>query len=128
MNYADLVQRIKSSESDDLAIKELTDWLNGFQYTAGLDIGEKHDQATVVVGCKHFANSRLHIVFAEDLTASKGKVQVVEQPDYAYPTVQDYEEIVGFKVNDAFKMAWAMARTTNDLFLQMADSMEKNHG
>ena len=40
-------------------------------------------------------------------------------PDYAWPTVQDYEADVGFKVNDAFQMGWDMARTTNDLFRQM---------
>jgi hypothetical protein len=37
-------------------------------------------------------------------------------PDYAWPTVADYEKDVGFKVNEAFKMAWTMARTTNALF------------
>jgi hypothetical protein len=37
-------------------------------------------------------------------------------PDYAWPTVADYEKDVGFEVNEAFKMAWAMARTTNALF------------
>jgi len=43
-------------------------------------------------------------------------------PDYAWPTVADYEKDVGFEVNDAFKMAWGMARTTNALFTQV----EKN--
>jgi len=37
-------------------------------------------------------------------------------PDYAWPTVADYEKDVGFEVNEAFTMAWAMARTTNSLF------------
>jgi len=45
-----------------------------------------------------------------------------QEPDYAYPTIEEYEEITGFKVNDTFRMGWAMARTTNDLFRQM----EKN--
>jgi hypothetical protein len=40
-------------------------------------------------------------------------------PDYAWPTIEDYEKEVGFEVNDAFKAAWTMARTTNDLFKQM---------
>lgn len=40
-------------------------------------------------------------------------------PDYAWPTIEDYEKEVGFKVNEAFKAAWTMARTTNDLFKQM---------
>jgi len=37
----------------------------------------------------------------------------VHGPDYAWPTVADYEKDVGFEVNQAFKMAWNMARTTN---------------
>ena len=45
-------------------------------------------------------------------------------PDYAWPAVADYEKDVGFEVNDAFKMAWDMARTTNALFTQV----EKNNG
>jgi hypothetical protein len=44
------------------------------------------------------------------------------QPDYAWPTIEDYEKEVGFEVNDAFKAAWAMARTTNDLFKQMGET------
>ena len=40
-------------------------------------------------------------------------------PDYAWPTIEDYEKEVGFKVNEAFRAAWTMARTTNDLFKQM---------
>jgi hypothetical protein len=44
------------------------------------------------------------------------------QPDYAWTTIEDYEKEVGFKVNDAFKAAWTMARTTNDLFKQMGES------
>jgi len=42
-----------------------------------------------------------------------------QAPDYAWPTVEDYEKEVGFEVNDAFRSAWAMARTTNDLFKQI---------
>jgi len=34
-------------------------------------------------------------------------------PDYAYKTIEEYEEIVGHKVGDAFRIGWAMARTTN---------------
>jgi hypothetical protein len=45
--------------------------------------------------------------------------QPAQGPDYAYPTIEEYEEITGFKVNDTFRMGWAMARTTNDLFKQM---------
>jgi hypothetical protein len=45
--------------------------------------------------------------------------QPSQEPDYAYPTIEGYEEITGFKVNDTFRMGWAMARTTNDLFRQM---------
>ena len=42
-----------------------------------------------------------------------------QAPDYAWPTIADYEKEVGFEVNDAFKAAWTMARTTNDLFKQI---------
>jgi hypothetical protein len=44
------------------------------------------------------------------------------QPDYAWPTIEDYEKEVGFEVNIAFRSAWAMARTTNDLFKQMGEN------
>jgi hypothetical protein len=42
------------------------------------------------------------------------------KPDYAWPTVQDYEREVGYEVNDTFKGAWAMARTTKDMLEQMS--------
>ena len=45
-----------------------------------------------------------------------------QAPDYAWPTIEDYEKEVGFKVNIAFRSAWAMARTTNDLFNQMGEN------
>ena len=47
------------------------------------------------------------------------KCKAQQAPDYAWPTIADYEKEVGFEVNDAFKAAWTMARTTNDLFKQM---------
>ena len=35
------------------------------------------------------------------------------QHDYAYKTIEEFEEIVGQKVmNDSFKMGWDMARVT----------------
>jgi hypothetical protein len=47
------------------------------------------------------------------------------QPDYAWPTIEDYEKEVGFEVNIAFRSAWAMARTTNDLFKQMGENHDQ---
>lgn len=38
-----------------------------------------------------------------------------QEPDYAWPTVADYERDVGFQTNDAFRMGWGMARTTNKM-------------
>lgn len=35
------------------------------------------------------------------------------KPDYAYSTIEEYENIVGYRVNDAFRNGWDMARTTN---------------
>jgi hypothetical protein len=58
----------------------------------------------------------------KQLLKSKLAKQEQGEPDYAYPTIKDYEEIVGFEVGDAFKMGWAMARTTNDLFKQMSEN------
>jgi hypothetical protein len=52
----------------------------------------------------------------------KGRAHRSQAPDYAWPTVADYENDVGFEVDEAFRMAWAMARTTNALFTQV----EKN--
>ena len=54
--------------------------------------------------------------------AQEPVVLAQQEFDYAYPTIEEYEELTGFKVNDTFRMGWAMARTTNDLFKQM----EKN--
>jgi hypothetical protein len=45
--------------------------------------------------------------------APKPAAAPVQEPDYAWPTVDDYEKDVGFQVGEAFKMAWNMARTTN---------------
>jgi hypothetical protein len=60
--------------------------------------------------------------YADGFNDACKPAQPAQEPDYAYPTIEGYEEITGFKVNDTFKMGWVMARTTNDLFKQM----EKN--
>ena len=31
-------------------------------------------------------------------------------PEYMYESINEYEAIVGFKVNEAFRAGWAMAR------------------
>ena len=35
--------------------------------------------------------------------------------DFAYKDVDEFEEILGYKVNDTFKEGWRMARTTNSM-------------
>jgi hypothetical protein len=35
----------------------------------------------------------------------------VKDSDYAYETIEEYEEILGAKVNTAFRMGWDMSRT-----------------
>lgn len=45
--------------------------------------------------------------------------------DFAYRTIEEYEQIVGFKVNEAFKLGWLMARTTNS---QLAGLTEPQNG
>ena len=40
--------------------------------------------------------------------------------EYAYPTIEEYEKIAGFKVNEAFRIGWDMARTTNQMIGELA--------
>ena len=42
--------------------------------------------------------------------------------EYTYKTIEEYEEIVGFKVNDAFRIGWDMARTKNKHLRQLTES------
>ena len=46
------------------------------------------------------------------------------KPDYAWPTIQHYEHVVGYEVSETFKSGWAMARTTHDMFGQMMGGEE----
>lgn len=44
------------------------------------------------------------------------KRRVLKSPDnedYAYKNIEEYEDILGQKVNGSFRTGWAMARTTN---------------
>ena len=66
---------------------------------------------------------RINGMSAEREDALRAEVERLKKaPDYAWPTIEDYEKEVGFEVNDAFRAAWTMARTTNDLFKQMGES------
>jgi len=49
----------------------------------------------------------------------------VKDRDYAYKTIEEYQEIVGFKVNRAFEIGWDMARTTNGMFKSLIGNSEK---
>jgi len=51
----------------------------------------------------------------EHITAIKEALAQTQEPEYAWPTVADYERDVGFQTNEAFRMAWVMARTTNKM-------------
>ena len=63
---------------------------------------------------------RINGMSAEREDALRAEIDRLKKaPDYAWPTIADYEKEVGFEVNIAFRSAWAMARTTNDLFKQM---------
>jgi hypothetical protein len=94
MNYVNLVQRIRACESEVAAQLLLEGWINRFQYNVGLDIGEQHDQANVVVVCKHFPDaSTSHVVFAQDLTASKGQFKVMDEPAWVGLTDEERKSI-----------------------------------
>ena len=63
---------------------------------------------------------RINGMSAEREDALRAEVERLKKaPDYAWPTIEDYEKEVGFEVNIAFRSAWTVARTTNDLFKQM---------
>jgi len=36
------------------------------------------------------------------------------KPDFLYESIEEFENIVGYKVNQAFKDGWRIARTTNN--------------
>jgi hypothetical protein len=82
-----------------------------------------HDKMLAAIDAYFSASDGTEAEVAENLLLDVrdeiNKQQSKAQPDYAWPTIEDYEEEVGFKVNDAFRAAWTMARTTNDLFKQM---------
>ena len=41
-------------------------------------------------------------------------IKLEQSQEFAYEDIKEYEEIVGFKVNDAFKAGWDMARFRMD--------------
>ena len=84
-----------------------------------------HDKMLAAIDAYFSASDDTETEVAENLLLDVrdeiNKQQSKAQPDYAWPTIEDYEKEVGFEVNDAFKAAWTMARTTNDLFKQMGE-------
>jgi len=57
----------------------------------------------------------------EPQTLNERITERVGQDDYVYKTIEEYEKIVGFKVNKAFKIGWDMARTTMKQLKQLGD-------
>ena len=45
-------------------------------------------------------------------------------PDYAYKTIEEFEEIVEYKVNTAFRAGWKMARVTNKQLMALGGEEE----
>jgi hypothetical protein len=62
----------------------------------------------------------LGMIAPEDIVKCLRKANSKPEPapvlDYAWPAVADYENDMGFEVNQTFRMAWDMARTTNNMF------------
>ena len=48
----------------------------------------------------------------------------MNKPEYAYKSIEEYEEIIGAKVSNTFRFGWTMARTTMEHLGQLA----KNSG
>ena len=44
--------------------------------------------------------------------------------DYAYQTIEEYEDIVEVRVNEAFRIGWDMARTTNKMLEMLAEQSQ----
>ena len=109
----------KQTEAERLAdeISNNLSWVANFKAAAELRrqesfINDLKDE--VVEQC------RINGMSAEREDALRAEVERLKKaPDYAWPTIEDYEKEVGFEVNIAFRSAWTVARTTNDLFKQM---------
>jgi hypothetical protein len=56
----------------------------------------------------------------EEIGIPCGYVKKPTRPDYAYKTIEEYEKIGRFRVNEAFKDGWMMARVTMDQLRQLA--------
>lgn len=60
------------------------------------------------------ANKRANAIIGQQADEMKGlqdKIDKLEEDkEYAYKTIKEYEEIVGYSVNEAFRMGWDMAR------------------
>lgn len=61
----------------------------------------KYDSNTIVLNPRRFAKE----VFLAG----------VEYTDHAYKDIKEYEEIVGYEINDTFRDGWNMARATNKM-------------
>jgi hypothetical protein len=71
------------------------------------------------------ANERDTYLAMYDKAIADGEILLRKPiPDYAWPTIQHYEHVVGYEVSDTFKSGWAMARTTHDMFGQMMGGEE----
>ena len=84
-----------------------------------------HDKMLAAIDAYFSASNEIEAHIAEEQLLdvrdeiNKHKLAAQQAPDYAWPTIADYEKEVGFEVNIAFRSAWSVARTTNDIFKQM---------
>lgn len=84
----------------DEALTHLKVITEAFGPEAGIELDQK-------------AWSKLHTAINAALAQPEQTTQ--QEPEYVWPTVADYERDVGFETNQAFRMAWNMARTTNKM-------------
>lgn len=62
------------------------------------------------------------IMTAYVLNENLEELQRVVKPDFAYPKLQDYENILGHKANEAVQIGWTMARTTNEFIKKLGET------
>lgn len=97
------------------------------RYEIIVESGEKEDEYSIVFqGVARLRDLALRDIMEHLRGEEQGPVQTRVNQDasqsalkgneYAYKTGEEYEEIVGYKVNEAFKIGWSMARMKNKHF------------
>lgn len=129
----DLVRRFSDKQAD-LAAKLSNDIAEGLdcresRKTLRMALAYFSDVACVEAQRRAAAESKLEIFRSElnlqvrELKENLSEARrIAEAYRHAYSTIEEYEELVGFKVNESFRTGWMMARTMNSHIAALAES------